>query len=596
MPRWLRAVVFSSLAAGMSMPCPAQLTRRASVDSNGAESNGASGTRSVSLSADGRFVAFDSAASDLVPGDTNGKIDAFVHDRFTGITTRVSLGLGGVQANDRTWDVSISADGRYVAFSSYATNLLPEDTNGKEDIFVRDLETGSIESASVDTAGDLAFDDSFFPALSVDGRYVVFASKATNLVPGDTNGVSDVFLRDRVAGTTERVSVASSGAQGNALSWPGSLSADARFVVFTSLASNFVASDLADTNDVFVRDRLLGTTERVSEPPNGDWTNARFPTISADGRYVAFLGNSVFDPGDTNGCDDVFVRDRLNGTIEDVSVDSSEREANNTSDMAVLSTDGRYVAFVSAASNLAPDDPVMVWDVFVRDRAAGTTERVTMDVEGLEVDGHSTLPSISSDGRFVGFRSFAENLVPGDTNLVADVFVRDRNASGFTGLCSPGVDGVIGCPCSNTPSSTGRGCDNSSGTGGATLAALGFAYLSGDSLVFVTAGEKPTATSVVLQGTSLVGSGAVYGQGVRCAGGSLKRLFTKSASAGSITAPDFSAGDPTVSARSAAKGSPIAAGQSRWYLVFYRDPTVLGGCPSGSTFNATQTGRVSWSF
>jgi hypothetical protein len=114
--------------------------------------------------------------------------------------------------------------------------------------------------------------------------------------------------------------------------------------------------------------------------------------------------------------------------------------------------------------------------------------------------------------------------------------------------------------------------------------------------VFATSGEKPTATSVLLQGTSSPTSGAVYGQGVRCVAGTLKRLFTKTASGGSITAPNLGAGDPTVSARSAAKGNPISAGQSRWYLVFYRDPIVLGGCPSSSTFNATQTGRVDWSF
>jgi hypothetical protein len=116
-----------------------------------------------------------------------------------------------------------------------------------------------------------------------------------------------------------------------------------------------------------------------------------------------------------------------------------------------------------------------------------------------------------------------------------------------------------------------------------------------DSLVFTTSGEKPTATSVLLQGTTLVASGSVYGQGVRCVGGALKRLYTKTASGGSITAPEFGLGDPTVSARSAAKGNPIGAGQSRWYLVFYRDPVVLGACPAASTFNATQTGQVSWS-
>jgi hypothetical protein len=160
--------------------------------------------------------------------------------------------------------------------------------------------------------------------------------------------------------------------------------------------------------------------------------------------------------------------------------------------------------------------------------------------------------------------------------------------------CDPGVDGVVACPCSNPPSSAGRGCDNSAATGGAVMAASGDAYLAGDSFVVTTSGEKPTATSILMQGTTTLVHGAVYGQGVRCVGGALKRLFVKTAVAGSITAPDFGAGDPTISARSAAKGDVIQPGQSRWYLVYYRDPTVLGGCPASSTFNATQTGQVSW--
>jgi len=153
---------------------------------------------------------------------------------------------------------------------------------------------------------------------------------------------------------------------------------------------------------------------------------------------------------------------------------------------------------------------------------------------------------------------------------------------------------VIACPCANPPGGAGRGCDNSSATGGAALSASGVAYLSSDSLVLTTSGERPTAFSIVLQGNTLLANGVVYGQGVRCVGGALKRLFSKNAVAGGITAPDFGAGDPSISARSAAKGDVIMAGQSRWYLVYYRDPVVLGGCPAGSTFNATQTGQVTW--
>jgi len=231
----------------------------------------------------------------------------------------------------------------------------------------------------------------------------------------------------------------------------------------------------------------------------------------------------------------------------------------------------------------------------VRDLTAGTLELVSLATGGMQGNGDSAEASISADGRNVAFAADAMNLVSGDTNAATDVFLRDRDADGFTSVCTPGQDGVIACPCSNPPAGTDRGCENSSGTGGASLSASGFAYLSIDSLVFTTGGERPTALSIVLQGNALAASGLVYGQGVRCAAGSLKRLYTRTASGGSITAPDFGAGDPTVSARSAAAGDPIQAGESRWYLVYYRDPIVLGGCAATSTFNATDTGRVDWS-
>jgi hypothetical protein len=246
------------------------------------------------------------------------------------------------------------------------------------------------------------------------------------------------------------------------------------------------------------------------------------------------------------------------------------------------------------ATNLVVGDKNVSRDVFLRDRQAGTTERISVDSAGKESGGPSDDPSISADGRFVAFRSSADTLVPGDSSSSGDIFLRDRDASRFTSLCQPGVGGVHACPCANPPNSPGRGCNNSAGTGGAFLTASGIAYLSTDSLVFTTYGEKPTALSIVLQGTALAASGVVYGQGVRCVGGTLKRLYTKAASLGSITAPNLGAGDPTVSARSAAKGDPIQPGQSRWYLVYYRDPIVLGGCPASRTFNATQTGEVSW--
>jgi hypothetical protein len=352
------------------------------------------------------------------------------------------------------------------------------------------------------------------------------------------------------------------------------------------------------TENVIVRDRQLGTTELVSiglagAQENGDSDRI---SISANGRYVAFHSSATnLVAGDTNGAEDVFVRDRQNGTTERVSVGSNGAQGNGDSLFPSISADGRYVAFTSGATNLIPGGTNGTGDIFLRDRRLGTTELVSMGSGGAQGNSGSVLSTLSADVRYATFLSASSNLVPGDTNGTLDVFVRDRlGGTSFTSLCDPGSAGLVACPCANPPSGPGRGCDNSAITGGAILAAFGGTYLSSDSLTFTTSGEPPTAFSIVMQGNALLSSGVVYGQGVRCVGGATKRLFTKTAVAGSITAPDFGAGDPTVSARSAAKGDVIRPGQSRWYLVYYRDPIVLGGCPASSTFNATQTGQVSW--
>jgi hypothetical protein len=317
---------------------------------------------------------------------------------------------------------------------------------------------------------------------------------------------------------------------------------------------------------------------------------------------VYFSEASDLVPGDTNSCRDVFVRDLPTGTTERVSLDSSGVQGNGQSGYSApsVSGDGRYVVFDSQANNLAPGDTNGKIDIFLRDRLSGTTERVSVNSGGGQGNGNSQWPCLADDGRHVAFYSFATNLVPNDTNGVRDVFARDRSpgtgTSTFTSLCEPGSGSVIGCPCSNPSAGPDRGCDNSTAGGGAALSASGATELAVDGLVFTTQGQTATSLSLLVQGNAPEGNGLVYGQGVRCVGGALKRLFVKSAVGGSITAPDFGAGDPPVSVRSAERGDVIQPGQSRWYFVYYRDPVVLGGCPASSTFNATQTGRVDWSF
>jgi len=588
-----------ALFAALATPAQAQATQRVNLSSSGAQASHRSFY--CSISADGRFVAFDSLASNLVNGDTNGVSDVFVHDRANGHTQRVSVAMNGFQGNDASRFPSMSADARFVVFESDASNFGVGDPPSLTDLFVRDRQLGTTELINVDSAGIPSNQGvSTFTAISADGRYVAFNTGASDLVSGDTNGKDDVFVRDRQLGITERVSLDSSSGQilggwGNEMD---SISANGRYVLFESFVDNVVAGDTNGNWDVFVRDRLLGTTERVSVGTAGLEANDRSGGgyISDDGRFVVFSSYATnLVAGDTNGEWDVFLRDRLLDTTERVSVDSASVEGDEGGVASQISPDGRFVLFYSYSTNLVLGDTNGEPDVFVRDLQLGTIERLSLSSTGGEGNDGSGGASLTPDGRFMAFGSAATNLVPGDTNGFGDIFVRDREYSLMTSLCDPGVGGVAACPCGNPASGANRGCDNSASTGGASLTAAGGAFLSSDSVVFTTTGEKPTATSVLLQGTSSLASGAIYGQGVRCVGGTLKRLFTKAASGGSITAPNFGAGDPSVSARSAAKGNPISAGQSRWYLVFYRDPIVLGGCPSGSTFNATQTGQVTWS-
>ena len=439
------------------------------------------------------------------------------------------------------------------------------------------------------------------PAVSANGLCVAFRS-GDHIAPNDWNMTFDVYLRDRGAGTTELVSMSTAGDPGNAYSGSAlggfAISADGRYVAFESTAWNLVPGDTNGHLDVFVRDRQLGTTELVSAAPGGEFGNNESgePSISADGRYVAFTSlASNLVPGDTNADEDVFVRDLVTGATERVSVTNAGAEQNRGALEPAISADGRFVVFKSGSTNLVPDDTNGVEDSFVRDLATGTTARVDLAYDGAQANGGGSDPVISSDGRCIAFSSYSTNLVPGDTNATSDIFVRDLDGGPrWQSLCFPGYDGTIGCPCGNDPVFVGGGCENSAATGGALLFASGGTYLSSDTLVLRTSGEKPTATSVLLQGNGVAALGIVYGQGVRCVTGTLRRLFTKTASGGMVTIPDFAAGDPTISARSAAKGVPISPGEDRAYLVFYRDPIVLGGCPAGSTFNATQTGVVNW--
>jgi hypothetical protein len=398
---------------------------RVSITSAGIQANGDS--EEPSISSDGLIVAFISEATNLVPGDTNAAQDVFVHDLDTGITERVSVASAGTQGDDDAFSLSLSSNGSFVAFGSFAANLVGGDTNDVIDVFVHDRDSGTTARVSIATAGTQANDESFSPAISSSGRFVAFRSDATNLVANDTNNNSDIFVRDRTLGVTQRVSVASDGTQANGDSILPAISADGRFVAFSSEASNLVAGDSNNLADIFVHDRQNDTTVLIVGPAEfntGSGIIIVAPSISPDGDFVGLRSNADdLVPGDTNNSFDTFLIDRGTAIAERSSVSTSEGEGNSDSSRPSISSNNRFVVFASIATNLVSEDTNGFEDVFVRDRDEGKTRRASLTFDGSEGDNRSFFAVISGDGQYVAFTSLAENLVANDTNGFSDIFV-----------------------------------------------------------------------------------------------------------------------------------------------------------------------------
>jgi Tol biopolymer transport system component len=428
-------------------PAQGGATELVSVDS--LEAHAGLPSSAPALSADGQRVVFSTLAP-LAAGDANGLSDVYLRDLAAGTTVRISASAAGPEPDGGSFAPALSADGRLCAFASDAENLVPGDDNGVSDVFVKDLQSGALWRVSVATGGAQADGPSGEPALADGGSAVAFASLASNLDGPDQNPSWDVFVHDLESGATELVSRSSAGVQALGKCADAALSTDGALVAFASTADNLVPGDTNASWDVFVRDRAAGTTVRASVGAAGEQgSGGSFePVFAAGGALLAFEGEAVgLMPEQVLFFSDVFVKDLASGALELVSISTGGVQGNLSSGSPALSTDGRYAAFRSRAENLVPGDGTGPggWDVFLRDRLAGITVRVSTAPSGGDPDGTSSSPAVSADGGLVAFDSLAENLVAGDANGVQDVFARAEPVEPWVDLGS-GLAGAAGVP------------------------------------------------------------------------------------------------------------------------------------------------------
>jgi Tol biopolymer transport system component len=520
----LRRIALVALAPLVASGCA--WIARVSVTPNGGDANGES--QNAVLSSDGHYVAFESRATNLVPGGGNFE-EIYLRDLRTASTQRVAVTPDGGLANSSSSSPSISADGRYVAFHSRATNLVPGAYSGKSNVFVRDMATGTTVLASVNTTGGVPNGDSSKPAISANGGlYVAFLSGASDLVPGGTSGFGDVYVRDLVANRTIPVSVEDASGQLASGGGPPSISADGRYVAFYS-EENLVG-DADGFADVFVRDLVANSTVRVTVSSTGgpaDGNTWSVGQISADGRVVAFASeakNLVADDHSESWVSEVFVRDLDAGTTVRVSAPPGG-DPNGSSGGPAVSADGTRVAFISGASNLVADDGNDAGDVFVSDLTTGTLTLVSRTTRGDQLQADypwQRWPSLTGDGRYVAFASSGA-FVPRDHNKIPDVYVR--------ATVVPEIEGVA-------PSSIARGTTETftltghnftaDATVGAFTISAGTNHVTVDSFTIVSDTEvqatisvdagAPTEALAIVVTVPGLGPGQVSGSTGSCSG------------------------------------------------------------------------------
>lgn len=393
--------------------------------SNGNSSKG-------NFSPDGTKIVFYSNASNLVENDTNNRVDIFIKDLITGIISRISTDKDGNQSNGNSDSPSFSPDGNKILFISAATNLVSNSTNDGYAVFIKDIIDNSITMVSTSYSGSHPDADCFNPSFSRDGKKVVFSSNASNLISNDTNGYEDIFVKYLSSGFISRVSTSSTGIQANRYSREASFSPNGENVIFTSKASNLVSNDTNAVNDIFIKNLLDQSIIRISTDSNGDevfgygdeddqgsW-DAKF---SPDGSKVLFSSQAItLVDNDTNYRIDLFLKDIETGEVTILSTNSEGAQANYDSYEAQFSYDGNKIVFTSAASNLIEGDTNNTYDVYIKDLTNGNFSRVSTDSLGNQANSFSNGASFSNDGKKVVFTSNASNLVETDTNSRYDIF------------------------------------------------------------------------------------------------------------------------------------------------------------------------------
>lgn len=394
------------------------------------------------ISSDGRFVVFSSKATNLVNDDTNATHDVFVRDRANGTTERVNVSTGGAQAarqggNLLSGSAAISANGRWVVFSSNATNLVPGDGNNSTDVFLRDRETNTTSAVTDPTQRpDTTYlNGGWDPAISADGSTIAFVTVYRDFVAEDTNDAADIYVRARTGGIYERVSLAADGSQIPAgvqfNTGVPRLSGDGRFVVFQT-AAKLVTADTNSLVDVYLRDRQTNTTELITRNAAGNAVGGTNHTLTPDGRYVAFTTSVSLDAADTNSVGDIYVLDRSDGSMHFASQPPAGGFGgfNPNRIFPSLSADGRYVAFQGDGRQEPPVGlTTLDWDIYVRDRQLGVTIKVSVGGDGVARSGR--MPAISADGSTVLFQTDRSYLPTMPSDFTFQLYTRSISPDDF---------------------------------------------------------------------------------------------------------------------------------------------------------------------